>query len=130
MSKLEITQIYLQLKREINQMCKQVDSTTKELLKNDAKEAITIFKPEIDSWVSQLAERKIACYELEGLIKLKISQVKLTVLENTYTNEDEYENFKSLLLCLIARTISNSYLENLYKAKICSSTRYQSDYKW
>lgn len=117
MSKLELNHIYLQIQWELNQLDCTVNNEMKKIIKSDAKEAILLFKTDIDSWVTQLSERKMACYELENLLKLKSDELKLTSLRNHYKSVEEFEEFKLILMRIIAKSISNTFLNNLFKGK-------------
>lgn len=117
MSKLELNHIYLQIQWELNQLDCTVNNEMKKIIKSDAKEAILLFKSDIDSWVTQLYERKMACYELENLLKLKSDELKLTNLRNNYQTEAQFNEFKLILMRIIAKSISNTFLNNLFKSK-------------
>ena len=75
MSKLELSQIYLQLRHEIKHSSQVSILTLRNSITVDAQNVISDIKPDIDSWVIQLNKREITCYELENLLKCKCDEI-------------------------------------------------------
>lgn len=115
MSKLELNQIYLELELQIKRLNQSTLVVYKDAIRKDAQQVISILKEDIDMWVIQLNERKIACYDLETLLEAKRDKIKLYQLENKGVDAEELELFKSDILRLIARAITNTYLESLFR---------------
>jgi hypothetical protein len=115
MSKLELNQIYLQLEREINLLSQSTPVVYRDSVRADAQHAITEFKNDIDSWVIQLNERAIACYDLEDLLESKRDIIQLRQLESKDVDGVQIEKFKSDILRMIAKAIMNTYLETLFR---------------
>jgi len=115
MSKLELNQIYLQLEREINLLSQSTQIVYRDAMREDAQHAISEFKKDIDSWVIQLNERAIACYDLEDLLESKRAIIKLQQLQTKDVDGVQIEKFKSDILRMIAKAIMNTYLETLFR---------------
>jgi len=114
MSKLELNQIYLELELQIKRLNQSTLVVYKDAIRKDAQQVISILKEDIDMWVILLNERKIACYDLENLLEAKRDKIKLYQLESKGVDAEELELFKSDILRLIARAITNTYLESLF----------------
>ena len=82
MPKLDLTQIYLELEHEIKRLSQSTIVIYRDATREDAQQVISELKPDIDSWVTQLSQRTIACYELEGLLESKRDHIKLPRLKN------------------------------------------------
>ncbi len=115
MSKLELNQIYLELELQIKRLNQSSLVVYKDAIRKDAQQVISNLKEDIDMWVIQLNERKIACYDLENLLETKRDKIKLYQLENKGVDAEELELFKSDMLRLIARAVTNTYLESLFR---------------
>lgn len=115
MSKLELNQIYLQLEREINHLSQSTHVVYRDAMREDAQHAISEFKKDIDSWVIQLNERAIACYDLEDLLESKRNIIQLQQLQSKNVDGVQIEKFKSDILRMIAKAIMNTYLETLFR---------------
>lgn len=115
MSKLELNQIYLQLEREINHLSQSTHVVYRDAMREDAQNAISEFKKDIDSWVIQLNNRIIACYDLEDLLESKRDIIQLRQLESKDVDGVQIEKFKSDILRMIAKAIMNTYLETLFR---------------
>ena len=115
MSKLELNQIYLELELQIKRLNQSTLVVYKDAIRKDAQQVISTLKEDIDMWVIQLNERKIACYDLETLLEVKRDKIKLYQLENKGVDAEELELFKNDMLHLIAKAITNTYLESLFR---------------
>ncbi|MEI8271492.1 MAG: hypothetical protein WCG08_02600 [Paludibacter sp.] len=117
MPKLDLTQIYLELEHEIKRLSQSTIVIYRDATREDAQQVISELKPDIDSWVTQLSQRTIACYELEGLLESKRDVIKLPRLKNKGVDKNELENFRNDILRLIAKSIMNSYLNSLFRSQ-------------
>ena len=115
MYKLELKQIYLQLDLELKRWSDATILAHRSSVTDDTHQTIRDLKPEIDSWVSQLNDRKIACHDLENLLEKKRDDIKLKKVEKFDLEPDTLENFKGDILRMIAKAIMNSYLESLFR---------------
>ncbi len=117
MPKLDLNQIYLELEHEIKRLSQSTIVIYRDATREDAQQVISELKPDIDSWVSQLSQRTIACYELEGLLESKRDYIKLPRLKNKGVDKNELENFRNDILRLIAKSIMNTYLNSLFRSQ-------------
>ena len=117
MPKLDLTQIYLELEHEIKRLSQSTIVIYRDATREDAQQVISELKPDIDSWVTQLSQRTIACYELEGLLESKRDVIKLPRLKNKGVDKNELENFRNDILRLISKSIMNSYLNSLFRSQ-------------
>jgi len=117
MSKLDLTQIYLELEHEIKHLSQSTIVTCRDAMREDAQSVISELKPDIDDWVTKLSQRTIACYELETLLESKRDQIKLPRLKNKGLNPVKLENFKNDILRMIAKSIMNVHLNSLFRSQ-------------
>jgi hypothetical protein len=114
MSKLDLSQIFLQLEHEISRL-NSTKAAYRDATREDARRVISFLKSDIESWVYQLNERTIACYEMESIMNAKRDSINLELLKNHGLTNSEIEEVKDDILRLIAKAIMNSYLESLFR---------------
>ena len=120
MPKLDLTQIYLELEHEIKRLSQSTVVIYRDATREDAQQVISELKPDIDFWVTQLSQRTIACYELEGLLESKREQIKLPRLKNKSVDPQELENLRNDILRMIAKSIMNIHLNSLFRSQVHS----------
>ncbi|MBP1676737.1 MAG: hypothetical protein H6Q20_1296 [Bacteroidetes bacterium] len=115
MSRIDLKQIDLQFEREISHLNRSTFATHRDAICEDARQAVSDLRFDIENWVNDLNSRSIACYELEKLLETKRSVVELPRLRTRGINLTDIENYKSDVLRVIAKAIVNSYLESLFR---------------
>jgi hypothetical protein len=115
MSRIDLKQIDLQFEREISHLNRSAFATHRDAICEDARQAVSDLRFDIENWVNDLNSRSIACYELEKLLETKRSVVELPRLRTRGINLTDIENYKSDVLRVIAKAIVNSYLESLFR---------------
>lgn len=130
MTKLELNQIYLQMEYEINHLGHTTISLYRNAIKEDARDTVLKFKNDIDQWVLQLNDRKIACYDLEFLLEMKKPEVELTRLEAVEADEEELEEYKNDILRVMAKSIMNVYLNSLFRTEQSANPVGVAESKW
>jgi hypothetical protein len=121
MTKLELSQIYLQMEHEINHLSHTTISLYRNAIKEDARETVLKFKNDIDQWVLQLNDREIACYDLEFLLEKKKTEVELARLEEVEVDDEELDEYKNDILRVMAKSIMNVYLNSLFRTEHSAS---------
>jgi hypothetical protein len=130
MTKLELNQIYLQMEHEINHLSHTTISLYRNAIKEDARDTVLKFKNDIDQWVLQLNERKIACYDLEFLLENKKAEVELARLEEVEADDEELDEYKNDILRVMAKSIMNVYLNSLFRPEQAASPLGVAESKW
>jgi len=115
MHKLDLTQIYLELEHEIKRLSQSTIVTYRDAIREDAQEAISELKPDIDTWVIQLSQRSMACYELENSLESKRDYLRLPRLKNKGVSNGQLDGFRNDILRTIAKAILNMYLNSLFR---------------
>jgi len=123
MQKLDLTQIYLELEHEIKRLSQSTIVTYRDAIREDAQQAISELKPDIDSWVIQLSQRNIACYELENLLESKRDHLRLPRLKNKGVSVGQIEEFRNDIMRTIAKAILNTYLNSLFRSQPSGSVK-------
>ncbi len=123
MQKLDLNQIYLELEHEIKHLSQSTVVTYRDAIREDAQQVISDLKPDIDTWVMQLGQRSIACYELESLLESKRDYLKLPRLKNKGVNPKKIEEFRNDIMRTIAKAILNTYLNSLFRSMPQTSSK-------
>ncbi|MEI6753338.1 MAG: hypothetical protein WCK78_09220 [Paludibacter sp.] len=123
MQKLDLTQFYLELEHEIKRLSQSTVVIYRDAIREDAQQTISELKPDIDTWVSQLSQRSIACYEIESLLESKREQLRLPRLKNKGVSNGQLEDFKNDILRTIAKAILNTYLNSLFRSQPSGNTK-------
>lgn len=117
MPRLELKQIYLELEHEIKRLSLSTDFVYMDATRDDAHQVICDMRQDIDSWVFQLSERTLACYDVERLLKSKKDQITLQRLADKGVDNDKLESLKAEILHAIAQSIMNSYFNSLFRTE-------------
>ena len=115
MPKVDLPEIYLEFEREIKNLSQSAVLLYRDATREDAQQAIADLKTDIDSWIVQLHNRTIACYDLENLLSARKEYIQLPKLLEIGIEASELETLKSDVLRLIAKAIMNSYLDTLFR---------------
>lgn len=127
MQKLDLTQIYLELEHEIKHLSQSTIIIYRDAFREDTQQVISELKPDIDSWVTQLSQRTIACYELESLLESKRDFLKLPRLKNKGVSNHQLEDFRNDIMRTIAKAILNTYLNSLFRSQPSGHTKLKKE---
>lgn len=130
MSKLELNQIYLQLRHEIKHSNQASILTLRNSITVDAQNIISGIKSDIDSWVIQLNKREITCYELENLLKCRCAEIDFFSTLNKPSENEEFEIYRNIFYGIIAKSIMNTYFKTLFDSRVSSNKKVVCDNLW
>lgn len=128
MRQLELKQIYLELEREIKRFGHNENSLRIDDARDDARDAVSMLKPEIDVWISLLKTHEISCYDLEKLLNSKRDEISLTRLEGSGLACAELEIVRGDVLRMIAKSIMSTYLNTLFRPRSCDDEKYNKEF--
>lgn len=116
MQLIDFNQMNLELEHEIKHQCAISIMKYGDAVREDALQAINELRPDIESWIMQLSQRTIACYELEGILEAKKSDIQFPRLKEMGLNCEELDEIKNDILRTIAKSIMNLFLNSLFRS--------------